>query len=90
MCLFWKNGYEATSLADLTQAMGIGRQSLYNIFGDKHSLFVEAVKQCMGSRGQQILMTMQADGSPSRNIRNALEQTVDVILCGDCRGCLNM
>ena len=44
MDLFWRNGYEATSLTDLLREMGIGRQSLYNTFGDKHSLFVEALR----------------------------------------------
>jgi TetR/AcrR family transcriptional regulator, transcriptional repressor for nem operon len=39
MQLFWEKGYEATSLSDLTNAMGIQRPSLYNTFGDKESLF---------------------------------------------------
>lgn len=43
MLLFWRHGYEATSLADLTAAMGIGPPSLYAAFGDKKSLFRAAV-----------------------------------------------
>jgi AcrR family transcriptional regulator len=39
MKVFWRNGYEGTSLADLTKAMGINRPSLYAAFGDKQSLF---------------------------------------------------
>ncbi len=88
MDLFWRNGYEATSLAELVQEMGIGRQSLYNTFGDKHSLFVEAVKHYIGSNGQLIVQQLQAPGSPSGNIRIALEQIVDFVQCGECRGCL--
>lgn len=41
--LFWRKGYEATSIADLTAAMGIGSPSLYAAFGSKDALYVEAL-----------------------------------------------
>lgn len=88
MDLFWKNGYEATSLAELIQEMGIGRQSLYNTFGDKHSLFIEAVKHYVSTNGQHIVAALQAPGSPVGNIRKALEEIVEFAGSGECRGCL--
>ena len=44
MLLFWQHGYEATSLSDLTAAMGVTPPSIYTAFGDKRSLFLEAVR----------------------------------------------
>ena len=47
MLLFWRHGYEATSVSDLTTAMGVTPPSLYAAFGDKKRLFLEAVGQYM-------------------------------------------
>lgn len=40
--LFWRKGYEATSIADLVEHLGIGRASLYATFGDKRELYLKA------------------------------------------------
>jgi AcrR family transcriptional regulator len=48
MHLFWRHGYEATSIADLTRVMGIMPPSLYAAFGDKRRLFLEAVQRYLG------------------------------------------
>ncbi|WP_276120109.1 TetR/AcrR family transcriptional regulator [Pararhizobium qamdonense] len=42
--VFWAKGFAGTSTDDLLEAMGIGRQSLYNAFGDKRKLYLEALE----------------------------------------------
>ena len=43
MELFWEQGYEKTSMGDLVEHMGIHRKSLYDTFGDKHTLYLKAI-----------------------------------------------
>ncbi|PRX96786.1 TetR/AcrR family transcriptional regulator [Allonocardiopsis opalescens] len=59
MCAFWERGYQATSMADLTAAMGINSPSLYAAFGSKEALFREAVE----------LYTRTEGAAPSRALR---------------------
>lgn len=48
--VFWEKGYEAASVSDLTQAMGINPPSLYSAFGDKERLFLAAVERYLEQR----------------------------------------
>lgn len=43
MLLFWQHGYEATSLNDITAALGVKPSSVYSAFGDKKGLFLDAI-----------------------------------------------
>jgi TetR/AcrR family transcriptional regulator, transcriptional repressor for nem operon len=45
MSVFWRKGYAATSTDDLLGAMKIGRQSMYDTFGGKHRLYLEALER---------------------------------------------
>ena len=42
--VFWRKGYDGTSLADLTEAMGINKPSLYSAYGNKEQLFLKAIE----------------------------------------------
>ena len=44
MHLFWRNGYEKTSMQMLEKEMGINKFSIYASFGNKHGLFIESLK----------------------------------------------
>lgn len=48
MNLFWRNGYEATSVRMLEKEMGINQFSIYSSFGNKHGVFVESIKAYKG------------------------------------------
>ncbi|SHJ07128.1 TetR/AcrR family transcriptional regulator [Aureimonas altamirensis] len=50
MELFWRQGYEGTSLSDLTEAMGIAKPSLYAVFGNKEELFRKALDRYASRR----------------------------------------
>ena len=52
MDVFWEKGFEATSITDLTEAMGINPPSLYSAFGDKEQLFLEAIDSYSKRRGE--------------------------------------
>ena len=49
MEVFWAKGFEATSVSDLCEAMGLNPPSLYSAFGDKERLFIEAVDRYLNS-----------------------------------------
>jgi TetR/AcrR family transcriptional repressor of nem operon len=53
--LFWVKGYNATSAQDLVDNLGISRSSLYDTFGDKHSLFVKALLQYRKERVDPVI-----------------------------------
>ena len=44
MMVFWRKGFEATSVTDLEVETGVGRKSLYRTFHDKHDLFLKALE----------------------------------------------
>ncbi len=72
MKLFWAKGFAATSTEDLVQAMGIGRQSLYNAFGDKRRLYLEALRSYQQGTIAGHMRRLSAPESPLEGIRDLL------------------
>jgi AcrR family transcriptional regulator len=61
--LFWANGFSATSLDDLGAAMGMGRPSIYNAFGDKEALFLRALQRYRDTIAMTPLRALEAEDS---------------------------
>jgi AcrR family transcriptional regulator len=75
MLLFWERGYEGTSMADLTHAMGLNPSSIYAAFGDKHALFQLVVKRYMELRAQYAVKALE-EPTLERFIRALFDNTV--------------
>ncbi len=79
MLVFWRNGYHAASMPDLTEAMGIDVKSLYAAFGNKEQLFVEAVGLYMVAT-QNGLWGHLEKGDPARvGLRNMFRSLTEIM-----------
>lgn len=86
---FWEQGYEATSIADLTQAMGIGAPSLYAAFGDKKTLFTEVVEEYGQTYGAFLGRALEEEPTARRGVERMLrEAAVEYTAAGHPHGCL--
>ncbi|BDH06594.1 TetR/AcrR family transcriptional regulator [Streptomyces seoulensis] len=60
--LFWRRGYEATSMADLVEHLGIGRASIYATFGNKHELYLKALDRYNETHDLTLLRELSQPG----------------------------
>lgn len=89
MGVFWTQGYEATSMQDLVDAMGINRFSLYEEFGDKHSLYLAALDSYMASVSGVGLEALEAAEDGASAIRRYFADQVERMAGeGDGVGCM--
>ena len=79
MDVFWKKGYNGASMRDLTEAMGINSSSLYNTIGDKHQLFLKAIKHYTESRMEAAKKQLQQISSPLKAIEKYINASVYTI-----------
>ena len=73
LALFWHQGYQATSLADLLATMGIGRSSFYAAFTDKRSLFIECL-DFFSARTLELLQRARAEMPPVDALQSFFER----------------
>ena len=86
MDAFWRKGYEATSLVDLTEATGLNKASLYRVFGDKHQLFIAALKNYADIEFRETTAVVSEQASPLTNIRAVVKKITDD--AGSEKGCM--
>ena len=87
--VFWSKGYDGVTIDDLVAGMGVGRPSLYSVFGDKRTLFLRVLKdyaEKKGARAAKALLSPQAlRDSLAGFLRHAVETATEK---GSARGCL--
>ena len=90
LLVFWRNGYEAASMTELTSAMGITKPSLYAAFGNKEALFHKALDLYEREKLAYMKSALEAPtarGVAERLFRGALE--IQMSTC-DPKGCLGV
>jgi TetR/AcrR family transcriptional regulator, transcriptional repressor for nem operon len=80
MEVFWTKGLVATSLTDLTEAMGLSRSSLYAAFGDKETLFERALDLYMQDISAERVRILRDAASAEEGIRDYFEHHIRVAL----------
>jgi len=89
MAVFWTKGYEATSLADLTSAMGLSKSSFYDAFGSKHTLFLTIMDRYGETVVAPRLSLLETGNRAGGSIAVLFESIIETVLAEDpCRGCL--
>ncbi len=86
--VFWQQGFEATSVDDLVTATGLGRQSLYNAFGDKRQLYREALQTYCSRENDRLADVLDGDGPILPRLRGVVEAITEATISDDeARGC---
>src|SRR5246127_735108 len=87
--VFWSKGYDGVTIDDLVAGMGVGRPSLYAVFGDKRAIFLRVLKsyaEAKGARAAKALLSPQSlRDSIAAFLRYAVESATEK---GSARGCL--
>ncbi|WP_020636945.1 TetR/AcrR family transcriptional regulator [Amycolatopsis alba] len=78
--LFWRQGYEATSVNDLVAGLGIGKASLYATFGTKHELYLTVLNRYIARGDERFLADFAAPGPALAGVRRLIDRYLAEIL----------
>ncbi|MFC5623105.1 TetR/AcrR family transcriptional regulator [Algoriphagus winogradskyi] len=88
MSLFWRNGYETTSMQMLEKEMGINKFSIYSSFGSKNGLFLESIK-CYKKKLSVITTVLQSSNNGIQGIKEYFYAFLEFSKENEsCKGCL--
>jgi TetR/AcrR family transcriptional repressor of nem operon len=73
---FWQRGYEATSVRDLAGKMGISAPSLYNAYGDKHALFVQALERYLDRSMRARIRRLEESLPPKQAVHRFIDEII--------------
>ena len=80
MSAFWEHGYEATSMEDLLNAMGLTKGSLYKAYGDKHNLFLLCLQDYLDNLFETMKQSVDSGSNPAQSL-TALMGVVENLCC---------
>jgi TetR/AcrR family transcriptional repressor of nem operon len=88
MCLFWRNGFHATSMQDLVNHLGINRASIYDTYGGKKELFESAFAYYRNKNRKQLLAFFENQESVKEGFRTLFQGSISEALDdSDRKGC---
>jgi AcrR family transcriptional regulator len=89
--VFWSKGYDGVTIDDLVEGMGVGRPSLYAIFGDKRAIFLRALKAYAERKGALAAKALLSPQTLRDSIAGFLRYAVESATQKEsARGCLMM
>ena len=88
--LFSQQGFAATSTDELMRVMHVGRQSMYDTFGDKRALFLKALKIYVTESVHSITVELERPGSALSAVQNALVTFAERNDLSSAEGCMGL
>jgi AcrR family transcriptional regulator len=88
--LFSQQGFAASSTDELMRVMNVGRQSMYDTFGDKRALFLKALKMYVTESVRSITAELERPGSALSAVQNALMTFAERKDLSSAEGCMGL
>jgi len=88
IAIFWHKGYNGTSMQDLVDGLGISRSSLYDTYGDKHTLFIKALESYQNEGSAKVSAIINGHGPAKEIIKKLLDLiTGELLVDQEHKGC---